>query len=1245
MANPTDIELSVNLSADDIKNSAKDLQKSIQEAFDKSTGKTLDKNLESIKKQMSSTAVKSNELMRQMEKLESTKIPTKDFVEIQKQINADSSALAKLTEQLDQAWTKFNAKPVVQSFNEIDTELGKLTEKYGELSKYTKLSGDDLTKTLMQNFKAEDALKIGPVIRQYAELKKQFDSAYASSPIEKLTAQIEELENSLKYAKGELQDLKETGQDFTMGSDTEQYSKLADNLANVNNQSRLLITRWREQTGESDKAGNSANRLKSIMQTLSQVMRIVGNSIKNTFRSIPGYFKSAINSAKKLISTIAQIPAHFKRASRSSQSFDKVLKRGLTTILKYGLGIRSFYFLFRKIRTAISDGIKNVVLWEGANGQLNKSLSMLSSSLATLKNSMGAMMVPLINSLAPAISKIIDLINIAIQKITMFISALTGKKTYLQASKVNKNFADSLDKTGKSAKDAKKALDGYLGSFDELNNVSSKNDTDSGAGGADTGSFKETPIDQGILDLIEKLKKMWELGDFTELGREIGEKLRDFLESIPWKKIQDTAEKLGKSLATLINGFVEVERLGYDIGKTIAESINTIFHFVHGFVHALHWDSIGKFIGETFNGFFENIDWPLIYDTVITGMDGISQAIQTFIDTFHWDNLSTFIINGINTIVDGIKAFVDGIDWGDLGSKLGEQLRKTISGIGWYDVGQAIGAILQAAIDFVHDFISELNVDQIRTAVKNLIDGFFARVDSKELGETIAKIINMAIDIVKGIWEDNKDTFKEEGKKLFEGFFSEIDTADLADAVWFIIKTAFIIGIAKAIPSILSFVSSKLLLALTQTILKGLGSLIGKVGSLFTTLGKTITGGIKSAFAKASIEAELSGAGSLLSQVLIGDMSANLAAGGALAATTLVTAIVGGVTAAFGGAEIGKLIWKALYPDELDDLEKKYSGIKGTIQLFADFADAAWYEVSEAGKTFVERTKEHLENLGENLTLTGDGIHTFGAGVGIDMTELASKVSEKITDIKNRFSEWASDLEQKKNDIKAKLIDMKNNASENFASIKEKLIDFTTKWTERFTDAKAKLNDFVTNAREKFNSFKDIVVKCFEGIKNGIKTPINAALGFVEKFVNGIIDGINGIGDKLKNFNINVPDWVPEIGGKEFKMEIPKINHVTIPKLAQGAVIPPNKEFLAMLGDQSHGTNIEAPLDTLVEAFNAANKNGNEQEIALLQEQNNLLRQLLQKEFGISERDIYRSVRRQDSLYRNSTGQSGFVYA
>ena len=77
--------------------------------------------------------------------------------------------------------------------------------------------------------------------------------------------------------------------------------------------------------------------------------------------------------------------------------------------------------------------------------------------------------------------------------------------------------------------------------------------------------------------------------------------------------------------------------------------------------------------------------------------------------------------------------------------------------------------------------------------------------------------------------------------------------------------------------------------------------------------------------------------------------------------------------------------------------------------------------------------------------------------------------------------------------------------------------------------------------------------------------------------VNGLINRLNNI-----KFKITVPDWVPKIGGSWWGFNgfsIPTIG--TIPMLASGAVIPPRSEFLAVLGDQKNGRNLEAPEDLL----------------------------------------------------------------
>lgn len=96
---------------------------------------------------------------------------------------------------------------------------------------------------------------------------------------------------------------------------------------------------------------------------------------------------------------------------------------------------------------------------------------------------------------------------------------------------------------------------------------------------------------------------------------------------------------------------------------------------------------------------------------------------------------------------------------------------------------------------------------------------------------------------------------------------------------------------------------------------------------------------------------------------------------------------------------------------------------------------------------------------------------------------------------------------------------------------------------------------------------------------------LNKGIAGVESFANAVIKAINFVIKAMNSLSFDVPDWVPLIGGKKFGFNVREIREVKIPRLAQGAVIPPNQEFLAMLGDQKHGTNIEAPLDTIKQAL------------------------------------------------------------
>ena len=118
-----------------------------------------------------------------------------------------------------------------------------------------------------------------------------------------------------------------------------------------------------------------------------------------------------------------------------------------------------------------------------------------------------------------------------------------------------------------------------------------------------------------------------------------------------------------------------------------------------------------------------------------------------------------------------------------------------------------------------------------------------------------------------------------------------------------------------------------------------------------------------------------------------------------------------------------------------------------------------------------------------------------------------------------------------------------------------------------------------------------------DGVKKVAKGIVNGILIIVESFINNIIRGLNWLIAKINSINLKVPDWVPGVGGKGWSPHIGQMPSITLPRLATGAVIPPNKEFLAVLGDQKSGTNVEAPLSTIKQAVMEAMAQGSREPI------------------------------------------------
>lgn len=101
--------------------------------------------------------------------------------------------------------------------------------------------------------------------------------------------------------------------------------------------------------------------------------------------------------------------------------------------------------------------------------------------------------------------------------------------------------------------------------------------------------------------------------------------------------------------------------------------------------------------------------------------------------------------------------------------------------------------------------------------------------------------------------------------------------------------------------------------------------------------------------------------------------------------------------------------------------------------------------------------------------------------------------------------------------------------------------------------------------------------KAWEGIKDIFKGIWNTIIDLLNGAINIIIKGLNWLIKQMNKISFDVPSWVPFVGGKSIGVNIDYISENVLPHLAKGAVIPANDEFLAVLGDQPHGNNIEAP--------------------------------------------------------------------
>lgn len=249
------------------------------------------------------------------------------------------------------------------------------------------------------------------------------------------------------------------------------------------------------------------------------------------------------------------------------------------------------------------------------------------------------------------------------------------------------DIGDSADKSNKKAQKLKKTLL----SIDEIHALDDNSDSGSGGGsgsGGSGGSGAGSGVDSSLKKtdgLLEKYKSS--IKDLYSLGKYIGDALASAMESIDWKKIYQKADNFGKGLADFLNGLIS-PRLFYDLGATIAGSLNTALHFLNSFGTTFDWTNFGLSIANGINGFFENFDFALLAKTINAWVQGIYTMLTTAIKNVSWKD-----------ILKGITDFLSNLDIKTVEIIVGTLLIKKIISLKLGSVALAfIGKSLSKAI-------------------------------------------------------------------------------------------------------------------------------------------------------------------------------------------------------------------------------------------------------------------------------------------------------------------------------------------------------------------------------------------------------------------------------------------------------------------------------------------------------------------------------------------------------------------
>ena len=570
----------------------------------------------------------------------------------------------------------------LREFEKIQPEFEKkMQEMSKQLSKIDfKPIGQKIQKTVQE---VKNKIQVLKKSTENDEVKIKVTNAEANEQITQLEKEIDSLQK--KITSREMKLNVTTGAiDKIRYSKQEEIRKQNPNISNVQVSNRAdsqlsSDTGYTSLISQADKLNTEIIKYNSLLEAAKGKL----NELKQNTSQVAGAQNqtNANNTLKSMSSGLGRIVQSGNKVVNVFKKFTPNLSGGMKSLFTYATTLISLKSIYNGLSSAGK-------AWLSSQDSEAKQLS---ANIDYMKYALGS-------TVAPVIQYVTNLFYQLLKAVQSVVYALFKVNIFAKAG------ASSYNSMASSANKANKANKSLAGIHSEINNVSSSSN-DSSGNDAGTPSIDLSEVDNTPNKIIDAIKS----GDWYNVGKALGEKLNESMDSIPWNKIQEKAKSIGSSLANFLNGGINTINWN-QLGNTFAQGLNTIIYFGYNFVSNFDWSGVGQAISGSINGFFYNVDWSTAGKTLGDGIKGIFNTIYTTLEEIDWQEIAT-----------SLETFITSIDWSGMTQGLFRGIGSALGGLVLF-LGTLISDAVQGAKEYFQEKVEECGGNVIAGIFKGIKD-------------------------------------------------------------------------------------------------------------------------------------------------------------------------------------------------------------------------------------------------------------------------------------------------------------------------------------------------------------------------------------------------------------------------------------------------------------------------------------------------------------------------------------------